>query len=176
MWEKKESDTQRGQQSQAASRSDAPYPSPPLSASGSPIKGRGSANIGPSLVIKGEVSGSEDLTIEGQVEGKIHMRDHNINIAQSGRVNAEIHAKGVVIYGEVNGNVFADDKIEIAETGRLVGDLSSPRIAISDGAQFRGSVDMSRTTPARPQVPQQQQQKERSQQQVQVAAQGKMAG
>jgi len=174
MWEKKESDTQRGQQSQAGSRSEAPYPSPSLSPSATPARGRGSANIGPSLVIKGEVSGSEDLTIEGQVEGKIHMRDHNINIAQSGRVNAEIHAKGVVIYGEVNGNVFADDKIEIAETGRLVGDLSSPRIAISDGAQFRGSVDMSRS--AQGQVRNQSNSGKERAQQVQVAAQGKMAG
>jgi cytoskeletal protein CcmA (bactofilin family) len=109
-----------------------------------PARGR-AANIGGSLFIKGEVSGSEDLTVEGRVEGKIDLKDHNLSIAPSGRVSAEIHAKTVTIYGEVNGDVHADDKVEIAETGKLVGDLYSPRVSISDGAQFRGSVDMGRT-------------------------------
>jgi len=172
MWEKKEPDTQRGQQSLAGSKSDAQQSVAAYQPTGTSAKGRGQANIGPSLIIKGEVSGSEDLTIEGQVEGKIHMRDHNINVAQSGRVSAEIHAKSVVIHGEVNGNVVADEKIEIAESGRLVGDLSAPRIAISDGAQFRGSVDMSHAQGGRTAAPPQVKEKP----QVQVAAQGKMAG
>lgn len=106
-------------------------------------KGR-AANIGSSLFIKGEVSGSEDLTVEGRVEGRIDLKDHNLTIAQTGRVNAEIHAKSVTVIGEITGNIQADEKVEITDTGRLTGDILAPRVAISDGAQFRGSVDMSR--------------------------------
>lgn len=143
MWDKKESGAPRGQQPSAPARPDAVTPAP----SGSPTRGR--ANIGGSLFIKGEVSGSEDLTVEGRVEGKIDLKDHALTIAQGGRVNAEIHARSVVIHGEVKGNVHADEKVELAETGNLVGDLLAPRVAISDGAQFQGGVDMGRASGAK---------------------------
>lgn len=189
MWDKKEPESSRGSQQQAAPRADT-FPSAsgqPVQASG--VKGR-AANIGGSLFIKGEVSGSEDMTVEGRVEGKIHLKDHNITIAQNGRVNAEIHARSVTVHGELTGNVHADEKIEISETGRLTGDLFAPRVAISDGAQFRGSVDMGKSSAAasvaptiREKVHERVQEKaheripERPQVQVaQVAAQGKMAG
>ncbi|MBI3448137.1 MAG: polymer-forming cytoskeletal protein [Acidobacteria bacterium] len=154
---------------------------PPLSASSSNAKGR-AANIGTSLFIKGEVSGSEDLTVEGRVEGRIDLKDHNITIAASGRVNAEIHAKSVIVVGEVNGNINADDKVEIADTGRLTGDIHAPRVAISDGAQFRGSVDMVRDRSAaqsvagiKERVQAQVQTHAQSQTQTQAASQGKAA-
>ena len=118
-------------------------PPPPAAAPTYAAKGR-AANIGTSLFIKGEVSGSEDLTVEGRVEGRIDLKDHNLTIASSGKVNAEIHAKNVTVVGEVMGNILADEKVEIADTGRLVGDIHAPRVSISDGAQFRGSVDMAR--------------------------------
>lgn len=165
MWEKKESESQRGSQQASTGRTDSFAPSPVPAAA--PSRGR-AANIGGSLFIKGEVTGSEDLTVEGRVEGKIDLKDHNISIAQSGRVTAEIHAKSVTILGEVNGNVHADEKIEIAETGKLTGDLYAPRVAISDGAQFKGSVEMGKTQSAPTSV--------RERPQAQVAAQGKMAG
>jgi cytoskeletal protein CcmA (bactofilin family) len=142
MWEKKEPETPRGPQPPAPARVEPHATALPPAAAGV-SRGR-AANIGGSLSIKGEVTGSEDLTVEGHVEGKIDLKDHNLTIAQGGRVNAEIHAKTVTIVGEVTGNVVADEKVEIAETGRLMGDLRSPRVAISDGAQFRGSVDMGR--------------------------------
>lgn len=147
MWEKKESETPPRPAtpvSVATIEPRTPATSHPTPSAAPPARGR-AANIGSSLFIKGEVSGSEDLTVEGRVEGKIDLKDHNLSIAPSGRVSAEIHAKTVTIYGEVNGDVHADDKVEIAETGKLVGDLYSPRVSISDGAQFRGSVDMGRT-------------------------------
>jgi cytoskeletal protein CcmA (bactofilin family) len=143
MFEKKEPETQRPYPT-AVARVDAAPVSTAHSSSSVTAPGR-AANIGTSLFIKGEVSGSEDLTVEGHVEGKIDLKDHKLTIAQSGRVSAEIHAKTVTIVGELNGNVHADERVEIAETGRLVGDLCAPRIVISDGAQFRGSVDMGRT-------------------------------
>src|SRR5262245_56854161 len=100
------------------------------------------ATLGPSLFIKAEVSGSEALTIEGRAEGRIELKDHNLTIGPNGRVHAEIHAKNITIVGEVTGNVVADEKVDLTDTGRLVGDLRAPRMAISDGAQFKGSVDM----------------------------------
>jgi cytoskeletal protein CcmA (bactofilin family) len=100
------------------------------------------ANIGQSLFIKGEVSGSEDLTVDGRVEGRIDLKDHNLTIGPNGRVHAEIHAKNIVIVGEVTGNVVADEKVDLTDSARLVGDIRAPRISISDGAQLKGSVDM----------------------------------
>lgn len=102
------------------------------------------ANIGQSLFIKGEVSGSEDLTVEGRVEGRIDLKDHNLTIGMNGRVHAEIHAKNITIVGEVTGNVVGDEKVDLTDTARLVGDIRAPRVSISDGAQFKGSVDMVR--------------------------------
>lgn len=146
MWEKKETGPQRAQHSSPVAKTEG-EPAPPVQPAGSGSRGR--ANIGGSLFIKGEVTGSEDLIVEGRVEGKIDLKDHNLAIAKSGRVNAEIHARSVTVNGEVSGNVHADEKVELAETGRVVGDLFAPRVAISDGAQFQGSVDMSGNQAAR---------------------------
>jgi cytoskeletal protein CcmA (bactofilin family) len=99
-------------------------------------------NIGKSVVIKGELNGSEDLTIEGHVEGKIELRDHVLTIGPNGRIKAELFAKSVVVLGEVIGNVSASEKVDIRENGSVEGDITSPRVAIAEGAHFRGSVDM----------------------------------
>jgi cytoskeletal protein CcmA (bactofilin family) len=99
-------------------------------------------NIGKSVVIKGELNGSEDLLIEGHVEGKIELRDHVLTIGPNGKIKAELFAKSVVVLGEVKGNVTATEKVDIRENGSVDGDITSPRVAIAEGAQFRGSVDM----------------------------------
>lgn len=101
-------------------------------------------NIGKSVVIKGELSGSEDLTIEGQVDGKIELRQNVLTIGPNGRIKAEIFAKAVVVQGEVSGNITATEKVDIRDAGSVDGDLAAPRIAIADGAHFRGSIDMKR--------------------------------
>ena len=101
-------------------------------------------NIGKSVVIKGELNGSEDLTIEGHVEGTIQLRDHVLTIGPNGRIKAQIFAKAVIVLGEVHGNVSASDKVDIRENGSVDGDLIAPRVAIAEGAHFRGSVDMQR--------------------------------
>ena len=101
-------------------------------------------NIGKSVVIKGELSGSEDLTIEGQVDGKIELRQNVLTIGPNGRIKAEVNAKAVVVQGEVTGNITASEKIDIRDAGSVDGDLAAPRIAIADGAHFRGSIDMKR--------------------------------
>lgn len=99
-------------------------------------------NIGKSVVIKGELNGSEDLTIEGHVEGKIELREHVLTIGPNGKIKAELNAKSIVVLGEVIGNVTATEKVDIRENGSVEGDITAPRVAIAEGAHFRGSVDM----------------------------------
>jgi cytoskeletal protein CcmA (bactofilin family) len=101
-------------------------------------------NIGKSVVIKGELSGSEDLTIEGQVEGKIELRQNVLTIGPNGKIKAQVFAKSVIVLGEVTGNVTASEKVDIRDNGSVDGDLVSPRVAIAEGAHFRGSIDMQR--------------------------------
>jgi cytoskeletal protein CcmA (bactofilin family) len=101
-------------------------------------------NIGKSVVIKGELNGSEDLTIEGHVEGTIQLREHVLTIGPNGRIKAQVFAKSVIVLGEVTGNVTASDKVDIRDAGSVDGDIISPRVAIAEGAHFRGSVDMQR--------------------------------
>lgn len=107
------------------------------------------ATIGQSINIKGELTGSEDLTIEGKVEGKIELKDQNLIIGQNGSIKADIMAKNITIAGEVIGNMTAEEKVELKETGRLQGNITAPRIAIADGAFFKGSVEMEKKAGAR---------------------------
>ncbi|MBI3048766.1 MAG: polymer-forming cytoskeletal protein [Acidobacteria bacterium] len=106
--------------------------------------GREIVNIGKSVVIKGELSGSEDLTIEGQVEGKIELKENVLTIGPNGKIKAQVFAKTLIVQGELNGNITATEKVEIRDGGSVDGDIVSPRVAIADGAHFRGSVDMQR--------------------------------
>jgi cytoskeletal protein CcmA (bactofilin family) len=99
-------------------------------------------NIGKSVIIKGDLTGSEDLTIEGQVEGKIELRQNILTIGANSKIKAQVFAKTVVVLGEVQGNITATERVEIRDKGSVDGDLSAPRIAIADGAHFRGSIDM----------------------------------
>jgi len=101
-----------------------------------------SANIGKSVIIKGELNGSEDLFIEGQVEGKIDLKDHLLTIGQNGRIHAEIHAKSVVVQGQVVGNIVATERVIIKENGSVDGDIVAPRVSIAEGAMFKGKIDM----------------------------------
>lgn len=116
----------------------------PASASRAPLaqQMRDVVNIGKSVVIKGELSGSEDLTIEGQVEGKIELRQNVLTIGPNGKIKAQVFAKSVIVLGEVVGNVTASEKVDIRDNGSVDGDLVSPRVAIAEGAHFRGSIDM----------------------------------
>jgi len=105
---------------------------------------KGPVNIGKSVVIKGELTGSEDLTIEGHVEGKIELRQNILTIGPNGRIKAQVFAKSVVILGEVTGNVTATEKVDLRDNGSVDGDMAAPRVAIAEGAHFRGSIDMQR--------------------------------
>lgn len=123
---------------------DAKPPTTPAATPGRETRMEKLVNIGQSVQIKGELTGNEDLTIEGTVDGKIFVKDHSLTIGANGRINAEVHAKTVHVVGTVNGNITADDKVEIAPSGTVNGDIRAPRVSISDGAKFKGAIDMDR--------------------------------
>lgn len=100
------------------------------------------AHIGKSVLIKGELSGSEDLFLDGEVEGSIDLQDHSLTIGPHGRVRANVMAKDVVVHGKVDGNVMATDRVELKRTAVLMGDISTQRIVIEDGAFFKGAIDI----------------------------------
>ena len=126
-----------------------------------PSSGKDHAHIGKSVVVKGALSASEDMTIDGLVEGTIELRQNVLTIAPNGKIMAKIVAKAVVVLGHVHGNITAIEKIDIKDSGSVDGDLVAPRVAISEGAHFRGSIDMQRAgekseakaTEAKPQAP-----------------------
>ncbi|HSP18249.1 MAG: bactofilin family protein [Myxococcaceae bacterium] len=97
--------------------------------------------IGSSIVIDGEISGDEDLVIQGTVKGKISLRE-SLFVEGSGVVEADIETQNVEIAGRVTGNIHATDKVELKADCRVVGDVKAPRILIADGASFKGNVDM----------------------------------
>lgn len=100
------------------------------------------ARVGKSLAVKGEISGQEDLYIDGEVEGTIELADHNLTIGPHGRVHADIHAREIVILGKVQGNMRASERIDIRKSGAVTGDLLTARIVIEDGAFFKGGIDI----------------------------------
>jgi cytoskeletal protein CcmA (bactofilin family) len=100
--------------------------------------------LGRSVVLRGDLSGKEDLLIEGQFEGTLSLQEHCVTVGPHGQVKGEIHARQVVIQGSVTGNVSAREKIDIRKTGEVVGDLVAAGIAIEDGAYFKGSIDILR--------------------------------
>jgi len=102
------------------------------------------AHIGKSVVIKGELSGSEDLYVDGTVEGAIQLQGNNLVIGPNGHVHADVNAKGVVIQGKLEGNIRASDRAELRKSAVILGDIVTQRIAIEDGAYFKGKVEIQR--------------------------------
>jgi cytoskeletal protein CcmA (bactofilin family) len=100
------------------------------------------AHIGKSVVIKGELSGSEDLFLDGEVEGSIELRDHSLTIGPNGHVRANINAKEVIVQGKVEGNIAGTDRVELRKSAVQVGDIATQRIVIEDGAYFKGGIDI----------------------------------
>lgn len=98
--------------------------------------------IGQSIKIKGEITGSEDLVIRGTVEGTVDLTDHEATVGETGKVKADIKGKTVTINGEVTGDVSGGEKVIISKTGRVRGNIVSPRVMLEDGAVFKGSIDM----------------------------------
>jgi cytoskeletal protein CcmA (bactofilin family) len=100
------------------------------------------ANIGKSVVIKGEVSGSEDLYVDGEVEGSIDLRNHSLTVGPNGKVKASINAKCIVVQGKVDGSMTASDRLDLRKSAVVTGDVTTQRIAIEEGAFLKGKVDI----------------------------------
>jgi cytoskeletal protein CcmA (bactofilin family) len=97
--------------------------------------------VGKSVIFKGDLTSSEDMTIDGRVEGSIQLRDHALTIGPDADIRANIVARTVTVHGSVTGKIDARDKVDLRETGSVLGDINSPRLAIADGAMLRGRVD-----------------------------------
>src|SRR6266852_473080 len=111
---------------------------------------RGTAMIGKSVMIKGQIFSREDLTIDGEVEGSVELQEHRLTVGPNGKVLASIKAKEVVVLGTIHGNVETTDKIDIRKDAKLVGDIKTARIVIEDGAFFKGNIDIVRADTPRP--------------------------
>ena len=103
------------------------------------------ANIGKSISIKGDLTGNEDIQVEGTVEGRVEMPNNQFTIGADGKVRAEVHAKQVVVIGLVDGNITATERVEIQATGVVHGDVKAPRLIVHEGAVINGSIEMTKT-------------------------------
>jgi cytoskeletal protein CcmA (bactofilin family) len=103
---------------------------------------RETAMIGPSITIKGDIAGEEDLEVQGNLEGNISMKKHTVTVGQSGRVKADIQAHAVHIAGEVEGNILGDEEVVLRSSGRVLGNITAARVTLENGSKFKGSIDM----------------------------------
>jgi cytoskeletal protein CcmA (bactofilin family) len=136
IWKKSETD-----EASAQAQSPSQGPPAPLPRS-APQAVKEHALIGPTIEIKGNLGGDEDLLVEGQIEGKIELRQHSVTIGKSGRVRADIHGRTIVVQGEVHGNLYGEEQIVLRQTSTVRGNLLAPRVTLEDGSNFKGSIDM----------------------------------
>lgn len=104
-------------------------------------------HIGKSVVIRGELTGNEDLYLDGDIQGTIDLRDHKLVIGPNGKIKATITARDLVVHGKVEGNVTGSERVELKKSCSLVGDISTQRIVIEDGAYFKGAIDIKENAP-----------------------------
>ena len=147
MWKRREDEEAEGSVARAQSSSGSSRPELPRMTA--PVTG--TAHIGRSVLIKGELSGSEDLYVDGTVEGNIELPGSNLMVGPNGRVRAGIRARGVIIEGKVDGDIEATERVELRKTAVLMGSIVTQRVSIEDGAYFKGGVDVKRQAPAQPQ-------------------------
>src|SRR5690349_6430647 len=147
MWTKQQAQTETPSPSAQAAKpvafSNAAIPASAPVLGGSPA--RSSARLGSSLQIKGHITGTEDLQIDGKVDGPISLRGHALTVGPAAQLASEIHAREVVVYGKVVGNVYARDRVDVKSDGSVIGDISTARISIEDGAQFKGRIEIDPT-------------------------------
>jgi cytoskeletal protein CcmA (bactofilin family) len=123
-------------------------PAPPVAtrAPEAPRQTRVAATIGPSIAIKGDVTGEEDLIVEGRIEGKILLKANSVTIGRNGRVKANVYANSIMVEGEVEGDLIGKDEVVIRQSGKVKGNVAAPRVVLDSGARFQGSIDMEQQT------------------------------
>jgi cytoskeletal protein CcmA (bactofilin family) len=145
MWTKQQPQTGSSiPPAQEAKPSIVPLSNPPSSSLGS-SPAHGSARLGSSLQIKGHITGTEDLQIDGRVDGPISLRGHGLTVGPAAQLTSEIHAREVVVYGKVVGDVHARDRVDVKADGSVTGNISTARISIEDGAHFKGRIEIDPT-------------------------------
>ncbi len=142
--QKYEAETEVKQQATPLNEPVMKVPRQPVSPPPAPVTRKESSGvtvIGKGITVKGELSGDEDVKIEGRVEGKIHLAK-NLLIGQTGVIEADVIAENINIGGNVTGNITAQNKVEIVASGTMIGDIKAPRVIVAEGAHFKGNVDM----------------------------------
>jgi cytoskeletal protein CcmA (bactofilin family) len=152
MWKRKEDESSPAPEHSLTGSAMTPAPSAPQrpleTPRNEPLRSIEVANIGKSVVVKGELSGSEDLIIDGEVEGSIALRGQTLTVGPNGRVRANIEARTVVLHGRVDGDISASDRVDLRKSSSLTGNISTARISIEDGAFFKGGIDIQKPEPA----------------------------
>ena len=138
MWKKSESEEPRPQPAPAPMPQPTAAPKAPV-----PQAREHAAVIGSSISIKGDLTGEEDLAIEGKLEGKIELRRHSVTVGKSGRIKGDIYAKLITVEGTVEGNLYGEEQLIVRQSGNVRGNIVSPRVVLEDGSNFKGSIDMS---------------------------------
>ncbi|MEJ2565225.1 MAG: polymer-forming cytoskeletal protein [Gammaproteobacteria bacterium] len=119
---------------------------PPVAAPSKPsesyVRSTGLATIGPSISIKGDLNGEEDLIIQGRVEGTINLKQNNLTVGQNGDINANVYARTITVEGTLKGDIYGEEKVVIKKSGNVKGNVTAPRVSLEDGARFKGSMDM----------------------------------
>ena len=143
MWTKQQSqpDAPGAPPAQNPASSVVPFSSPSASRLGSP-SARNAARIGAGLAIRGEITGSEDLQIDGKVDGPITLQGYELTVGPTAQLNSEIHAGELIVFGKIVGDVRARGRVDIKKDGSIIGDISSARISIEDGAHFKGRIEI----------------------------------
>jgi cytoskeletal protein CcmA (bactofilin family) len=156
MWKRKEDDSSASTEFSTTGGPVAAGPSTPPrpveTARSESLRSAEVATIGKSVVVKGELSGSEDLVIDGEVEGSICLRGQTLTVGPNGRVRANIEARNVILHGRVDGDILAGERVDLRKSSSLAGNISTSRIAIEDGAFFKGGIDIQKPEPAAPKV------------------------
>ncbi len=137
MWKKSEPETLNPPSVPAPQAQPAPAPrgsAPPI---------REHAVIGPTISIKGDLTGEEDLLIEGRVDGKIELKRHCVTVGKNGRIKADIYGRIITVEGTVEGNLYGEEQMIVRQSGTVHGNIVAPRVALEDGSNFKGSIDMS---------------------------------
>ncbi|MEJ2109950.1 MAG: polymer-forming cytoskeletal protein [Acidobacteriota bacterium] len=137
MWKKSETEDSQHQSAPEPALSNASM------SKASASKGREHATIGSTISITGDLTGEEDLLIEGKLEGKIECHRHSITVGKNGRIKGDIYGRIITVEGTVEGNLFGDEQLRIRQSGAVRGNIVAPRVALEDGANFKGSIDMS---------------------------------
>jgi cytoskeletal protein CcmA (bactofilin family) len=106
---------------------------------------RSLACLGSTFTIKGEISGDEDLQIDGKVEGPVSLRNHRLTVGRAAQLSSEINVRELVVYGKAVGNIRVRDRVEIKKDGEVIGDITTARLSIEDGAYFKGSIEIERS-------------------------------